>query len=97
MGIHDTLFFKDPINYLPGRVKRRGSSVIINQMTDNNYRTFSTETDIDIDMRDRAQNATRVDYISPEIQRESNELCGNPDGREYRDTHSPRDSHELGR
>ena len=63
MGIHDTLFFKDPINYLPGRVKRRGSSVIINQMIDNNYRTFSTETDIDIDMRDRAQNATRVDYI----------------------------------
>ena len=63
MSINNTLFFKDPINYIPGRVKRHGTSVIVNQMTDNSYRTHSTETDIDVDVRDRSSVATGVTHI----------------------------------
>lgn len=63
MSIHNTLFFKDPINYIPGRVKRHGTSVIANEMTDNSYRTHSTETDIDVDIRDRKGVATDVTHI----------------------------------
>ena len=63
MSIHHTLFFSDPINYVPGRVKRHGASVIVNEMTDNSYRTHATETDIDVDIRDRTGVATGVTHI----------------------------------
>lgn len=63
MSIHNTLFFKDPVNYISGRVKRHGTSVLVNEMTDNDYTTSSTETDIDVDMRDTAGNATKVTHI----------------------------------
>ena len=43
-------------------MKRHGTSVIVNEMTDNRYTTFSAETDIDVDMRDGA-NATAIDAI----------------------------------
>ena len=62
MSIHNTLFFKHPINYIPGRVKRHGTSVIVNKMTDNKYTRFSTETDIDVDVR-RNGAATDVTHI----------------------------------
>ena len=63
MSIHNTLFFKDPINYKPGRVKRHGTAVRVNAVTDNRYTTFSTETDLDVDIRDAAGHATRVTHI----------------------------------
>ena len=50
MSIHNMLFFRDCVNYIPGRITRRGTSMIINSMSDNRYTTYSTETDIDIDM-----------------------------------------------
>ena len=52
MTLHNTLFFKDPVNYQPGRVRRHGTSVIINAATDNSYETFTTEADLDIDISD---------------------------------------------
>ena len=63
MSIHNTLFFKDPINYIPGRVKRHGTSAIVNEMTDNSYRTHATATDMDVDIRDRRGVATGVTHI----------------------------------
>lgn len=63
MSMHNTLFFKHPINYTPGRVKREGSDVIVNEMTDNSYRTYSTETDVAVDIRDRSGAATDVTHI----------------------------------
>ena len=51
------------LNYIPGRVKRHGAAVIVNEMTDNSYRTHSTETDIDVDVRIGAVNATGVTHI----------------------------------
>ena len=62
MSIHNTLFFRDPINYIPGRVKRHGASVIVNEMTDNSYRTHSIETDVSVDIR-RSGAATDVTHL----------------------------------
>ena len=63
MTLHNTLFFKNPQNYLPGRVLRRGTSTLITEMTDNNYRTFSREQDVDINMSDESGNPTRITHI----------------------------------
>ena len=50
MSIHNVKFYKDPVNYIPGRITRHNTTVLINTMSDNSYATYSTETDIDIDM-----------------------------------------------
>ena len=63
MSLHNSLFFKNPLNSLPGRVERRGTSTIVNEMTDNDYRTFSLQTDVDMDVSDADGNATAIDYI----------------------------------
>lgn len=63
MTLHSSLFFKNPLNYVPGRVKRRNSSIVIPEMTDNDYRTYSSETDVDIDMRDANVNPSRITHI----------------------------------
>ena len=63
MSIHNTLFFKHPKNYITGRVKRHGTAVLVNAMTDNKYTTFSTETDVNVDIRDRSGAATGVTHI----------------------------------
>ena len=62
MSINNTLFFSDPRSNLPGRVKRHGANVIVNEMTDNNFATSSAEADVDINISD-GTNPTAVDYI----------------------------------
>lgn len=62
MTLHDSLFFKNPINIEPGRVVEQGSSNLVTEMTDNNYRTFSRITDVVINITDDQGDPTRVDY-----------------------------------
>ena len=63
MTLHSSLFFKNPLNYEPGRVERRSSSTLITEMTDNDYRTYSSETDVDIDMHDTQGNPSGISHI----------------------------------
>ena len=63
MTLHSSLFFKNPINYIPGRVTRHNTSTLIVEMTDNNYRTHSSERDVDINMADALGNPTRITHI----------------------------------
>ena len=62
MSIHNTLFFSDPRSNLPGRVKRHGTNVLVNEMTDDRFTTSSAEVDVDIDISD-GTSPTGVDYI----------------------------------
>ena len=61
--LHNSLFFKNPLNYIPGRVLRRGTSDIITEMTDNKYRTYSDAAAVEMDMRDTNGDATRITHI----------------------------------
>ena len=61
--LHSSLFFKVPINYESGRVTEHGTTTVVSEMTDNDYRTFSTVLDVDIDTRDAAGNVTSIDYV----------------------------------
>ena len=61
-SLSSTLIFKPAINYDGDRVTVRGASTLVNEMTDNNYATFSTETDVDMDVSD-GTNATKIDAI----------------------------------
>ena len=64
-SLHNALFFKQCVNYLDngGRVSEHGNaSNIIRAVADNDYRTFSTETDYDINISVNG-NPTRVDAI----------------------------------
>ena len=61
--LHNTLFFEEPIHYLPGRVQRRNASTIVTELTDNDYKTFSTHTDFDINIADASGNPTAFNYI----------------------------------
>ena len=61
-SLHNSLFFKDCVNYETGRVTVRGASTVIAEMTDNDYTTSSTEDDIDIDMSDDSD-PTAIDYV----------------------------------
>ena len=62
MSIHNTLFFKDPANYQPGRTHRYGTSVIVPETTDDDFETYSTETDLRINIAD-GSSPTAVHYI----------------------------------
>ena len=62
MTLHSSLFFKDPINYLPGRVKIHGMQTVVPEMTDNDYKTFSSQADVDMDVSEDS-NATRITHI----------------------------------
>ena len=61
--LRDTLFFKPSITYDGDRVRRHGTSIIVREMTDNNYETYSTETDIDVDITDADGTATVIDFV----------------------------------
>ena len=63
MSMDNMLIFREPINYLNGRVTEHGASTVIHTMTDNSYQTSSSETDIDINMADTDGNPTKIDYI----------------------------------
>ena len=62
-SLHNSLFFVEPLNYEPGRVTRRGTQIIVTELTDNDYTTFSTHTDFDINLADANGNATGFNYI----------------------------------
>ena len=61
--LHNSLFFKEPLNYEDGRVALRGTPTKIIEMTDNDYETFSRAANVDIDMSDSGGNATPVNYV----------------------------------
>ena len=61
--LHNSLFFKEPLNYQPDRVSMHGTATKIVEMIDNNYHTFSQADDIDVDMADSGGNATRIHYV----------------------------------
>ena len=63
MTLHNSLFFRNALNYEPDRITRRGSSDIITEMSDNNYHTYSDEASVVMDMRDTNGNATRITHI----------------------------------
>ena len=62
--MHSTLLCKPPINYEAGRVEIRGTSTVVSEMTDNSYKTYSTEDDVDIDVSDADGNATKIDAVA---------------------------------
>ncbi|MDE0681594.1 MAG: hypothetical protein OXI63_01645 [Candidatus Poribacteria bacterium] len=64
-SLHNALFFKECVNYLEdgARISEHGNaSNIIRAVSDNDYRTFSTETDYDINIAVNG-NPTRVDAV----------------------------------
>ena len=63
MSIHNTLFFKDPANWETGRTVRHGTSVIVPETTDDDFQTFTTETDLSLNIAD-GSTPTAVDYVS---------------------------------
>ena len=63
MTLHNSLFFKNALNYEPGRIVRAGTSDVVTEMSDNNYRTYSREGRVEIDMRDAGGNASRITHI----------------------------------
>ena len=62
-SVHSTLFFAEPINYQRGRVVEHGTTTVVDEISDNDYTTFSSHTDFDIDVRDAAGTATEFDYV----------------------------------
>lgn len=64
-SLHNSLFFEEPLNYEPesGRVTRRGTTIVVTELTDNDYTTFSPHTDFNINMADAQGNPTAIDYI----------------------------------
>ena len=62
-SLHNSLFFEEPINYEDGRIKRRGTSIIVPELSDNDYTTFSNHTDFMIDISDENGDPTAFDYI----------------------------------
>ena len=64
-SLHNTLFFKSCRNYTDenDRITIHGSSVIVPEMCDNDYNTFSSEADVDVNVADAGGNATRVDVV----------------------------------
>ena len=64
-SLHNALFFKECVNYLEdgARVSEHGNAAnIIRAVADNDYRTFSTETDYDINIAVNGD-PTRVDAV----------------------------------
>ena len=62
--LRSTLIFKSPINYDGDRVSVHGNPTTpVRQITDNNYKTHSTEKDMDINVADSDGNATAIDCI----------------------------------
>ena len=62
-SLHSTLFFAEPVNYQSGRVVERGTTTVVSTLTDNDYTTFSTHTDFDMDMQDAVGDPTAFDYV----------------------------------
>ena len=61
--LQSTLFFKPSIAYDGDRVSAHGTSRIIREMTDNDYETYSSETDVEINTAAADGSPTRVEFI----------------------------------
>ena len=79
-SLHNSLFFKDCVNYEGNRVEIRGTSTKISEITDNDYETYSAETDIDVNMSDAAGNPTAIDYVFIKYKGDLTEYTGTPSG-----------------
>ena len=62
-NLSSTFIFKPAINYDGDRVTQRSTTTVIHAMTDNDYTTFSSVDDVDIDVSSGG-NATRIDCIA---------------------------------
>ena len=63
--LQSTLFFKPSIAYDGDRVTQHGTSIIVREMTDNNYETFSSENDVEINTADADGNhPTTIQFIA---------------------------------
>ena len=67
--LQSTLFFKPSITYDSDRVTPHGASTIIREMTDNNYETYSTESDVEINTADADGNPTTIQFIALKTKR----------------------------
>ena len=65
-SVHNAMLFKFPtcypINGVP-RVTVRGASTLVYETTDNDFSTYSTESDIDVAISDAAGNPNRIDAV----------------------------------
>ena len=62
--LHNFLFFEEMKGYGEGEnVTQYGTTTPVTEITDNDYKTFSTLTDFNIDIADDENNPTQVDYI----------------------------------
>ena len=70
--LHQTLFFKDCVNYMidSNRVTRHGTSDVVLDINDNDFQTFSTHTDFDINMRVGGV-ATTIDAVFVKLKGEN--------------------------
>ena len=78
-SLHNSLFFRECVNYEAGRVVIRGTSTVVSEMIDNDYGTFSTETDIDVDMSDGAD-ATAFQWVFVKYKGDLTTVVGTPTG-----------------
>ena len=62
--LQSTLFFKPSITYDGDRVTVHGASTIIREMTDNNYETYSSASDVEINTADADGNPTTIHFIA---------------------------------
>ena len=62
--LQSTLFFKPSITYEDDRVTVHGASIIVREMTDNNYETYSRESDVEINTADADGNPTTIHFIA---------------------------------
>lgn len=80
MTLHNALYFNNPLNYDVGRIKRHGTSVIINEMSDNSYLTFSTESDVAVNLADSLGNPTKITHIFIKYKGDLTSYIGTPTG-----------------
>ena len=62
--LQSTLFFKPSITYNGDRVTVHGTSIIVREMTDNNYETYSSASDVLINTADADGNPTTIHFIA---------------------------------
>ena len=79
-SLHNSLYFKECLNYEDGRVRVQGRTTEITEMTDNDYNTYSTRTDININMSDSDGNPTAIDYIFVKYKGDLRQYTGTPIG-----------------
>ena len=64
-SIHNVLLFKSPAHYnrANNKITQRGSSTVISEVSDNDYTTYSDEDDVDVNIADADDTATKVDAV----------------------------------